>query len=158
MPKRSTTTALAGHLTEGLERSSALDGPALRLAARVRRLAGEGKLKDFIGGTPPCSTNSRGGRIGRGWPTPARRSEPAASGSGAGGATDDAGSGRGAGAGRATDGADFTVGQALYLGFLFLDEDHDAYLIALTCRDTSCLTSFLQPRTAIRLRYNEFLG
>lgn len=54
----------------------------------------------------------------------------------------------------ACGGTDFTVGQALYLGFLFLDEDDDAYLVALTCRDPSCP----QPRTAIRLRYKEFLG
>ncbi|WP_046300507.1 hypothetical protein [Mycobacterium sp. UM_Kg27] len=51
-------------------------------------------------------------------------------------------------------GTDFTVGRALYLGFLFLDEEHDAYLIALTCRNPSCP----QPRAAIRLRYREFLG
>ena len=30
---------------------------------------------------------------------------------------------------------DFDVGDALYLGFLFLDEDDDAYLVALTCRN-----------------------
>ncbi|MFL0180032.1 hypothetical protein [Mycobacterium sp. SMC-15] len=54
----------------------------------------------------------------------------------------------------ACGGTDFAVGQALYLGFLFLDEDHDAYLVALTCRDPACP----QPRTAIRLRYKEFLG
>lgn len=51
-------------------------------------------------------------------------------------------------------GTDFAVGRALYLGFLFLDEDHDAYLVALTCRNSSCP----QPRTAIRLRYKEFLA
>ncbi|CAJ1507901.1 hypothetical protein [[Mycobacterium] holstebronense] len=54
----------------------------------------------------------------------------------------------------ACGGTDFTVGQALYLGFLFLDEDDDAYLVALTCRNPSCP----QPRTAIRLRYKEFLA
>ncbi|MGB3473852.1 MAG: hypothetical protein WBA69_03605 [Mycobacterium sp.] len=54
----------------------------------------------------------------------------------------------------ACGGTDFAVGQALYLGFLFLDEDDDAYLVALTCRNSSCP----QPRTAIRLRYKEFLG
>ncbi|MGV0749437.1 hypothetical protein [Mycolicibacter minnesotensis] len=51
-------------------------------------------------------------------------------------------------------GTDFAVGQALYLGFLFLDEDDDAYLVALTCRNPSCP----QPRTAIRLRHKEFLA
>jgi len=54
----------------------------------------------------------------------------------------------------ACGGTDFAVGQALYLGFLFLDEDDDAYLVALTCRNPSCP----QPRTAIRLRYKEFLA
>lgn len=51
-------------------------------------------------------------------------------------------------------GTEFTVGQALYLGFLFLDEAGDAYLVALTCTNPSCPL----PRTAIRLRHNEFLG
>jgi hypothetical protein len=48
---------------------------------------------------------------------------------------------------------DFAVGDALYLGFLFLDEDSDAYMVALTCRNPECP----KPRTAIRLRDNEFL-
>jgi hypothetical protein len=47
----------------------------------------------------------------------------------------------------------FNVGGALYLGFLFLDEEQDAYLIALTCRNPNCLL----PRTAIRLRDKDFL-
>jgi len=51
MPKQTATTALAGHLTEALERSGALDEPAQMLAARVRRLSGQGKLKDLISGT-----------------------------------------------------------------------------------------------------------
>jgi hypothetical protein len=54
----------------------------------------------------------------------------------------------------ACEGTEFEVGHALYLGFLFLDEDDDAYLVALTCRNPSCP----QPRTAIRLRYKEFLA
>jgi hypothetical protein len=54
----------------------------------------------------------------------------------------------------ACGGTEFAVGRALYLGFLFLDEDDDAYLVALTCRTPSCP----QPRTAIRLRRKEFLG
>ncbi|MGV0698021.1 hypothetical protein [Mycolicibacter sinensis] len=53
----------------------------------------------------------------------------------------------------ACGGTEFEVGQALYLGFLFLDEDDDAYLVALDCRNPSCP----QPRTAIRLRRKEFL-
>lgn len=49
-------------------------------------------------------------------------------------------------------GTDFDVGDALYLGFLFLDEDDDAYLVALTCRNPDCA----QPRTAIKLRDKDF--
>jgi hypothetical protein len=48
---------------------------------------------------------------------------------------------------------DFNVGEALYLGFLFLDEDQDAYMVALTCRNPECA----RPRTAIRLRDRDFL-
>ncbi|MCV7077560.1 hypothetical protein [Mycobacterium szulgai] len=48
---------------------------------------------------------------------------------------------------------DFDVGDALYLGFLFLDEDNDAYMVALTCRNGECA----RPRTAIILHDNEFL-
>jgi hypothetical protein len=51
-------------------------------------------------------------------------------------------------------GTDFEVGHALYLGFLFLDEDDDAYMVALTCRNPECA----RPHTAIRLRENEFLS
>lgn len=49
--------------------------------------------------------------------------------------------------------ADFAVGDALYLGFLFLNEDSDAYMVALTCCNPDCP----KPRTAIRLRDTEFL-
>ncbi|MEZ0362159.1 hypothetical protein ACAG26_00435 [Mycobacterium sp. pUA109] len=49
-------------------------------------------------------------------------------------------------------GAEFDVGAALYLGFLFLDEDTDAYMIALTCRNRDCA----QPRTGVVLHENEF--
>jgi hypothetical protein len=48
---------------------------------------------------------------------------------------------------------DFDVGDALYLGFLFLDEDTDAYMIALTCRNPDCA----KPRTGIVLSENDFL-
>lgn len=48
---------------------------------------------------------------------------------------------------------DFEVGEALYLGFLFLSEDHDAYMVALTCRSPDCDG----PRTGIRLREADFL-
>jgi hypothetical protein len=48
---------------------------------------------------------------------------------------------------------DFDVGDALYLGFLFLDEDHDAYMIALTCRNPDCA----KPRTGIVLSEKDFL-
>jgi hypothetical protein len=50
-------------------------------------------------------------------------------------------------------GTHFTVGDALYLGFLFLDEDQDAYMVALTCRNPNCP----QPRTGIRLQGGDFL-
>ena len=48
---------------------------------------------------------------------------------------------------------DFEVGEALYLGFLFLDEDNDAYMVALTCKEPDCDT----PRTGIRLHEADFL-
>lgn len=47
----------------------------------------------------------------------------------------------------------FDVGDALYLGFLFLDEDQDAYMVALTCRTPECAV----PRTGIILRDKDFL-
>jgi hypothetical protein len=50
-------------------------------------------------------------------------------------------------------GTDFDVGHALYLGFLFLDEDEDAYMVALTCRNPDCV----RPRTGITLHENDFL-
>jgi hypothetical protein len=48
---------------------------------------------------------------------------------------------------------DFEVGEALYLGFLFLSEDRDAYMVALTCKDAGCES----PRTGIRLHQLDFL-
>jgi hypothetical protein len=48
---------------------------------------------------------------------------------------------------------DFEVGEALYVGFLFLSEDHDNYVVALTCTNTDCRN----PRTGIKLRGAEFL-
>jgi hypothetical protein len=51
-------------------------------------------------------------------------------------------------------GTDFQVGHALYLGFLFLDEDEDAYMVALTCGNPDCA----KPRTGIRLREKDFLS
>src|SRR5579875_2635429 len=50
-------------------------------------------------------------------------------------------------------GTDFDVGHALYLGYLFLDEDNDAYMIALVCRNPDCPA----PRTAIKLSEKDFL-
>lgn len=50
-------------------------------------------------------------------------------------------------------GTDFDVGHALYLGYLFLDEDDDAYMVALRCRTKDCP----KPRTAIRLAEKSFL-
>ena len=52
------------------------------------------------------------------------------------------------------DGTDFEVGHALYLGFLFLDEDNDAYMVALTCRNPQCG----KPRTGIKLCEKDFLN
>jgi hypothetical protein len=49
---------------------------------------------------------------------------------------------------------EFDVGDALYLGFLFLDEDQDAYMVALTCRNPDCA----KPRSGIVLPEQEFLG
>ncbi|BBZ49047.1 hypothetical protein H7H82_22125 [Mycobacterium heidelbergense] len=49
---------------------------------------------------------------------------------------------------------DFDVGDALFLGFLFLDEDREAYMIALTCRNPGCAA----PRTAIVLPEKDFLS
>lgn len=48
---------------------------------------------------------------------------------------------------------EFDVGSALYLGFLFLDEDPDAYMIALTCRNPECA----KPRSGIILSEKDFL-
>ena len=50
-------------------------------------------------------------------------------------------------------GTDFDVGHALYLGYLFLDENDDAYMVALTCRNHDCP----KPRSGIRLREKDFL-
>ncbi|MCV7099795.1 hypothetical protein [Mycobacterium palustre] len=49
---------------------------------------------------------------------------------------------------------EFDVGDALYLGFLFLDEEPDAYMVALTCRNPRCA----KPRTGIVLAEGDFLG
>ncbi len=48
---------------------------------------------------------------------------------------------------------DFEVGEALYMGFLFLDEDLDMHMVALTCKEPDCPN----PRTGIKLRGAEFL-
>ncbi len=50
-------------------------------------------------------------------------------------------------------GTDFEVGHALYLGYLFLDEDNDAYMVALTCRNPHC-----GQHTGIKLREKDFLS
>src|SRR5699024_5496720 len=49
---------------------------------------------------------------------------------------------------------EFEIGKALYLGFLWLSEHTDAYMIALTCTNPECAA----PRTGIRLREGDFLG
>ena len=51
------------------------------------------------------------------------------------------------------DSDDFDIGGALYLGFLFLDEDTDMYMVALTCKEPGCAN----PRTGIKLHGAEFL-
>jgi hypothetical protein len=48
----------------------------------------------------------------------------------------------------------FTVGDAMIMGFLFLDEDADAYLVALTCQNPECP----KPRSGIRLSGMDFLS
>lgn len=48
---------------------------------------------------------------------------------------------------------DFEVGDALYLGFLFLSEDNGNYMVALTCKNPGCEA----PRTGIKLHESEFL-
>lgn len=48
---------------------------------------------------------------------------------------------------------DFEVGDALELGFLFLDEEHKTYMVALTCDNPNCTA----PRTGIRLHASAFL-
>lgn len=50
-------------------------------------------------------------------------------------------------------GQDLRVGDALYLGFLFVGEPTDAYMVALTCSRPKCPGA----RTAIRLHGREFL-
>jgi sulfoxide reductase catalytic subunit YedY len=48
---------------------------------------------------------------------------------------------------------DFRVGEALEMGFLFLDEKHGNYMVALTCENPDCNV----PRTGIRLHDSVFL-
>jgi hypothetical protein len=48
---------------------------------------------------------------------------------------------------------DFEVGEALGMGFLFLDEEHGTYMVALTCENPGCGS----PRTGIRLHRSAFL-
>jgi hypothetical protein len=55
---------------------------------------------------------------------------------------------------RHCDGDEFLVGDALYLGFLFLSEEQNAYMVGLTCTNPACLA----PRTGIRLPAAEFLN
>jgi hypothetical protein len=48
---------------------------------------------------------------------------------------------------------DLDIGDGLYLGFLFLREEQDSYLIALTCDNPDCLA----PRTGVRVHESQFL-
>lgn len=50
--------------------------------------------------------------------------------------------------------ADFRVGHALHLGYLFLNEDNDAYMVGLVCRNPDCA----KPRTGIVLHEDEFVS
>ena len=47
----------------------------------------------------------------------------------------------------------FSVGDALYLGFLFENAEQDEYMVGLVCRNRLCPA----PRTGVRLRASEFL-
>lgn len=49
-------------------------------------------------------------------------------------------------------GEEFLIGDALYLGFLFLSERTDAYMVALTCTNPACSA----PHTGVRLSESEF--
>lgn len=51
-------------------------------------------------------------------------------------------------------GGQFLVGDALFVGFLFLSEESDAFMVALTCTNAACPV----PHTGIRLSGSEFLG
>ena len=48
---------------------------------------------------------------------------------------------------------EFEVGEALGMGFLFLDEEPGTYMVALTCENPGCGS----PRTGIRLHRSAFL-
>jgi len=48
---------------------------------------------------------------------------------------------------------DFEVGDSLYLGFLFLSEDLDNHMVALTCKNLGCGA----PRTGIKLCEADFI-
>lgn len=47
----------------------------------------------------------------------------------------------------------FEIGDALYLGFLFVSAELDEYMVALTCTNRSCPS----PRTGVQLHSGEFL-
>lgn len=51
-------------------------------------------------------------------------------------------------------GKEFDVGDSLFLGFLFLDEDDDAHMVALTCSNPECA----KPRSGIVLPEKDFLS
>ena len=46
----------------------------------------------------------------------------------------------------------FDVGDALYLGFLFVNAELDEWVVALTCRNPHCPA----PRTGVKLREQDF--
>lgn len=49
---------------------------------------------------------------------------------------------------------EFSVGDGIYLGFLFVNEDAGTYMVALTCTNPDCP----DPRTGIRLQKSQFLS
>lgn len=46
----------------------------------------------------------------------------------------------------------FEVGDALYLGFLFVNAELDEWVVALTCTNPACPA----PRTGVKLREHDF--
>ena len=54
---------------------------------------------------------------------------------------------------RYCEGNNFAVGDALHLGYLFLSEEQDTYMVGLRCTNPHCPT----PHTGVRLPASQFL-